>query len=305
MDLEFIANQVIPSKNEQSLDTQLSSMIDADGIARVEPAATAGTISATKISLADYRKKQKEIIENQPDDCSDSSLSESEDDEEWMVLRQGKIHDVFDMENIHAQSGPPKTKHEMEILPPVDPLPFFRVPDYHQLIQVGHVHNIIDSTITVKSDFVSDQNLPLDHDSLLFYGDRTAIGKIFDTFGPIQEPFYTIRFNSSDDIDNERAVIGAAVYRSPEYSTIVLTNSLKKMKGTDASNIFDEELPEEEQEYSDDEAERSAKKQKARDKKRKLDMPQLALQAETIAKSLPFFQNQMNFNTWNPSYNPQ
>lgn len=40
------------------------------------------------------------------------------------------------------------------------------------------------------------------------------------------------------------------------------------IKGTDASNMFDEELPEEEQEFSDDEKEAMYKKQK-KQKKRK------------------------------------
>ena len=42
-----------------------------------------------------------------------------------------------------------------------------------------------------------------------------------------------------------------------------------KKKGCDASNIFDEEIPEKDLDYSDDEAEREAKKARKNKKKNK------------------------------------
>lgn len=62
----------------------------------------------------------------------------------------------------------------------------------------------------------------------------------------MSKPFYSILYNSSDEIDKERAVIGAPVYYVPSYSRtqVVPTDELKRQKGTDASNIFDEEISE-------------------------------------------------------------
>ena len=49
-------------------------------------------------------------------------------------------------------------------------------------------------------------------------------------------------------------------------SQFLYTDSIKHIKGTDASNCHDEELPEEEQEYSDDEKELAAKLAKRKEK---------------------------------------
>lgn len=62
----------------------------------------------------------------------------------------------------------------------------------------------------------------------------------------MSKPFYSILYNSSDEIDKERAIVGATVYYVPSYSRtqVVPTDQLKLQKGTDASNAFDEEINE-------------------------------------------------------------
>jgi H/ACA ribonucleoprotein complex non-core subunit NAF1 len=44
------------------------------------------------------------------------------------------------------------------------------------------------------------------------------------------------------EIDKERTKQGAKVYIVPDFSTFLLTRALKMQKGSDASNIFDEEV---------------------------------------------------------------
>lgn len=107
--------------------------------------------------------------------------------------------------------------------------------------------------------------MPLDIDTVLFLekGSRT-LGKIFDVFGQIYQPTYCVRFNSELQIADYNIVIGMPVYCAPktDYTSIVILQNLMKTKGSDASWENDIESSDKHTEYSDDEAERSARKVK-------------------------------------------
>lgn len=68
--------------------------------------------------------------------------------------------------------------------------------------------------------------------------------QIFETFGPVARPLYSVRFNDASEIDTERTKQGSKVYNVPELSTFLLTRVLKMQKGSDASNLYDEEVDE-------------------------------------------------------------
>ena len=68
--------------------------------------------------------------------------------------------------------------------------------------------------------------------------------KVFETFGPVTRPLYAVRYNDASEIDQQRAVVGAKVYYVTNHSKFVLTNALKGIKGSDASNRWDEEVDE-------------------------------------------------------------
>lgn len=107
--------------------------------------------------------------------------------------------------------------------------------------------------------------LPLDIDTVLFLekGSRT-LGKIFDVFGQISQPAYCVRFNSELQIADNNIVVGMPVYCAPktDYTSIVILQNLMKTKGSDASWENDIEPTDKHTEYSDDEAERSARRTK-------------------------------------------
>jgi H/ACA ribonucleoprotein complex non-core subunit NAF1 len=70
---------------------------------------------------------------------------------------------------------------------------------------------------------------------------------------------YSVRFLSADDIDIPQVQIGRQVYHLPHKSHYAFPRAIAMLKGSDASNIHDEEPAIVELEYSDDEAERAAK----------------------------------------------
>ena len=55
--------------------------------------------------------------------------------------------------------------------------------------------------------------------------------QVFETFGPVQRPFYSIRFNKESDISDKNVQVGDKVFYAPEmmeYSNYVFVAELKK-----------------------------------------------------------------------------
>jgi H/ACA ribonucleoprotein complex non-core subunit NAF1 len=95
-----------------------------------------------------------------------------------------------------------------------------------------------------------------------------VIGAVSETLGRVQQPLYSVRFTNMGEITEAGLAVGTKVFYSEQHSTYVFTQSLKAYKGSDASNMHDEEVGEEEVEFSDDEAELEYKR---RLKQRKVD----------------------------------
>lgn len=55
--------------------------------------------------------------------------------------------------------------------------------------------------------------------------------QVFETFGPVQTPFYSIRFNMDRDISDKNVHVGDKVFYAPdmmEFSNFVFVAQLKK-----------------------------------------------------------------------------
>jgi H/ACA ribonucleoprotein complex non-core subunit NAF1 len=53
---------------------------------------------------------------------------------------------------------------------------------------------------------------------------------------------YSVRYNTLEDVDMEKVNSHAKVLFAPNLSELVETEALKAIKGSDASNVFDEEV---------------------------------------------------------------
>ncbi|KIK70657.1 hypothetical protein GYMLUDRAFT_78897 [Collybiopsis luxurians FD-317 M1] len=134
-----------------------------------------------------------------------------------------------------------------------------------QLELVGHVMNIVDNVVIVEglqtelARVASDR--ALDADTLLVFEDRKVLGYIFETFGPTTQPMYQVKFNPiTYPLNLEKVRISLKVYHVPQRSNFVFMRQIQAMKGSDASNMNDEEPAEHELEFSDDEAEAEHKR---------------------------------------------
>lgn len=71
---------------------------------------------------------------------------------------------------------------------------------------------------------------------------------------------YQIKFTAAYPVDMEKVQVGRSVYHVPNWSHYVFVQQLRHYKGSDASNVHDEEPGEDELEFSDDEQEAAHKK---------------------------------------------
>jgi H/ACA ribonucleoprotein complex non-core subunit NAF1 len=69
-----------------------------------------------------------------------------------------------------------------------------------------------------------------------------------------------VRFNQSYPIDPKKIWITRPVFHIPRHSHFVFVKQIRQVKGSDASNVHDEEPAEDEVEFSDDEKEAAFKK---------------------------------------------
>ena len=126
---------------------------------------------------------------------------------------------------------------------------------------LGVVERVVETTVLIKGATPGEYQV-LEVGSVLCNAAREVVGAVSDTFGKVSEPRYSVAFGSKTDIEDVGMTEGEKVWYVEEFSTYVFTQPLRGLKGTDASNIHDEEVGAEEMEFSDDEAEAEFKRQR-------------------------------------------
>ena len=120
--------------------------------------------------------------------------------------------------------------------------------------ELGSVETIVENIVLIKAK-VSGEYQVLETGSVLCLEDQTVIGSVAETLGRVQQPLYSVRFTNAEAIKDAGIFVGTRTFYVALHSTYVFTQPLKAFKGSDASNIYDEEVNEDELEFSDDEAE--------------------------------------------------
>lgn len=209
----------------------------------------------------------------------------------------GSGSDVNDMD-VAIKIGP-TTEHELKDVPAeIIELPFDNVPesDLKDIKSFGVIASLIDNIVVIKGNINMGYETVLDEGSMICWKDGTLIGKVFETFGAVTEPHYSIRLPSKlqemskNPSENKRFSTDTPVYFVPSQSSFLFTSHIKAQpKGTDASNLYDEEVTNaDEIEFSDDEAEaayvrscRNAKKAAAMEKRQQTKPGGSKVQSET------------------------
>ncbi|KAG6865761.1 hypothetical protein C0991_011958 [Blastosporella zonata] len=215
----------------------------------------------TAINDEDAPTKMTPVSDSSSDSDSDSSDSDESDADE----RAPAALDVDDDE----ESGPAptsgsyfQTKNEVVETDIVVP-DITEVGPEEILEMVGEIMSVMSNTVIINGvpsdDVKRGSDRALDSDTLLVFEDRKVMGYVYETFGPTSRPLYQVKFNKDFPLDLERVQVSRNVFHVPARSNFVFLTTLKKLKGSDASNVHDEEPGENELEFSDDEAEAAYK----------------------------------------------
>ena len=189
-----------------------------------------------------------------------------------------------DEDGFILSTGPPKTKNEVvEDLLVVEDLSEIVINvNIDRLELIGEVLYTLDTEHTIIVQAFNTNN-PFNEGSVLCNKGGEILGKINEVFGPVTSPFYTVR------VDNRKTDVKTfyhtfqpktEIYCIWKLSSFV-TPALLMQRGTDASNMYDEEITEE-QEFSDDEKELEAKQAKNKAAKQK-QMPTMKAKQMSIS----------------------
>ncbi|KAK4255461.1 hypothetical protein QN277_008462 [Acacia crassicarpa] len=192
--------------------------------------------------------EEGEIEDSGGQELGDTAAS---DDEDAGEVSWSGINDEDDI----AMEGPIRSKNELEDLPSVPPVNVTLEP-HHQMLPVGVVLSIVGTQVIVEG---TEKHDPLNDGSILWITEtRTPLGLVDEIFGPVKNPYYTVRYNSENEIP-KGVRVGTLISFVVEFADHVLNNKDLYKKGYDASGLNDEEVSDE-AEFSDDEKEAEYRK---------------------------------------------
>ncbi|TKW26475.1 hypothetical protein SEVIR_3G192400v4 [Setaria viridis] len=164
------------------------------------------------------------------------------------LLEEGELMVGSDEED-EEPKGRSKSKHEVEVLPPVPKIEI-KLEPHHQTLPVGTISAIMGERVIVEG---SVQHNPLNEGSILWITEsRMPLGIVDELFGPVKNPYYLVRYNSEEEIPAGIST-GTSVSFVAEFADHILNMKELYAKGYDASADNDEQ--EDEPEFSDDEKE--------------------------------------------------
>ena len=151
--------------------------------------------------------------------------------------------------------------------------------DLDQIIDFGTINKYIEDNSTyVVLVQPSDPYKLYDLDNFVALKSKEVIGFVFDLVGHVTKPVYSVRIypefidklKSQGLVEIKNQLVDQKVYLVAKTLKVINASLpvIMAKKGCDASNVYDEELPENEREFSDDDKEKEHKKAlKAKKKK--------------------------------------
>jgi len=208
-------------------------------------------------------------VDSSPYESSSDSSTDSDDsseDEDYPILspeEQARILMQAEAGSDDEGDGKGKSggyiRSANEVAEDVLPIPEVTVTSEMPIVMLGTIKTIIDNAVLIEAS-TSGEYQVLESGSLLCSEDRKVIGVVSETLGRVENPLYTVMYATAAEPKERGISKDMVVYYVPAHSTFVFTQPLKGLKGSDASNFHDEEVAEEEIEFSDDEAEAEYKK---------------------------------------------
>ena len=192
------------------------------------------------------------------DDGSDADYPMLDPREQARILMAGE-GGSDDEDRPSKKVGGNHLRTEHEVKEPEITRPDIQITGDMQVEELGSVESVVENIILIKAK-TSGNHQVLESGSALCLENRTVIGAIAETLGRVQQPLYTVNFNSAAQIAEEDITVGIKIFYVVQHSSFIFTEPLRTLKGSDASNVYDEEVGADEIEFSDDEAEAEHKR---------------------------------------------
>ncbi|KAG8528201.1 uncharacterized protein KY384_007118 [Bacidia gigantensis] len=139
------------------------------------------------------------------------------------------------------------------------PIPQVEITEATKIEELGQVEHIMKGEALIKAK-TSGEYRVLEFGSLLCLETRVVIGVVTETIGRVQQPYYIVRGANSTALSDVGLSTNDRVFYVVDHSKYIFTAPLQAVKGSDASNLHDEEISDGEREFSDDEAEAEYKR---------------------------------------------
>ena len=191
-------------------------------------------------------------------DAEDYEMLGPEEQARRLMAEDGGSDDGRPSKGSNAAAGVLRTTNEKpdEIVPKPD----ITVTADMKIDELGRVENLVENLALIKAN-TSGEYQVLESGSVICLENRSVIGIIAETLGRVQQPYYSVRFTNAAAITEAGISQDTRVFYVGDHSSTVFTQPLKAFKGSDASNLHDEEVGDDELEFSDDEAEAEHKRQ--------------------------------------------
>ncbi|KAL8688997.1 MAG: hypothetical protein Q9224_004748, partial [Gallowayella concinna] len=227
-----------PDQSQQPRDTEFAE--DEEGL------------TFEKVSEANKKNNEAEFeldsspMESSSDSDSDSPSSSSGDSDYEMLdpaeearrLMQEDGGSDDEGKGGKVPSGPLRTLNEKP--DEVVPKPQIVITPEMTVPELGRVEHVVENSILIKGK-TSGESRALESGSLLCLEDRSVVGVIAELLGQVHQPYYSVRFTNPAAIAEAGISKGISIFFVEQHSSYVFTQSLKALKGSDASNMHDEE----------------------------------------------------------------
>ena len=191
--------------------------MDVEGTSVVTDHAPLVEKSVPKGALVDYPLPPGEKMDEEEDESSSSSEDEEEEDD--LVEMGGDDYDEDDEgAYVFKPADIPKSKHEISLLEVPASKEDIKIDPQLQLHPAGVIDNIVEGFVVIKgkdcnvikSFFTNTLQTkaipgqsPLNIDSVLCFEDRLPLGRIFEVFGPVPSPFYSVHYESIPSVTDK------------------------------------------------------------------------------------------------------
>lgn len=258
-----------PVDGEQAMQQEPTS-VDQVPAAEVIPAEDEGDANPEwEADSSPYESSSSDSSDDSSDDDSDVEESKLGIEETARLLMEadGGSDEEIDGARAAKQAAGVRTKNEQ--LDEPEPKPEITITAEDVVLPLGIVQHIVEGTLVVI-EALRDGNAVtiLDRGTVLCKEDRTVLGVIHDTIATVHKPMYILKCRTEEELKAAGLERGAQIWYAKSHAVLVFPSQLEKEKGSDASNLYDEEVGPEEVEYSDDEQEQAHKREKKNKKQR-------------------------------------